>query len=163
MPDQDAAIESFTQSVNNFPALYEKEWLKLFGAKLGLNDPSHDDVAFINELLDLMAADGSDFTNTFANLHLAVAQDQFTNRAAFADWHKRWKTRGPDFDVMARANPQIIPRNHQIEAVIQAGVAGDFAPFHTMLAVVTRPYQSDEFFANAPADDEAVKRTFCGT
>ena len=37
---------------------------------------------------------------------------------------------------MARTNPQVIPRNHQIEAVIQAGVGGDFDPIHQMLAAI---------------------------
>ena len=64
-------------------------------------------------------------------------------------------------------NPQIIPRNHQVEAVIEAGRDGDFAPFHALLAAVTTPYapltEATARFARAPTKDEQVTRTFCGT
>jgi putative spermidine/putrescine transport system permease protein len=35
------------------------------------------------------------------------------------------------------ANPAVIPRNHRVEQVIQAALAGDLAPFQALLAVVT--------------------------
>ncbi len=169
MPDRDAAIEIFTQSVNTFPDLYAATWLSVFAAKLGISDPVPDDRALIEDLLDLMAAGGSDFTNTFANLASDTAQEQFADRDRFAAWHSRWVARrAPAFAaVMAKANPQIIPRNHQIEAIIQAGIKGDFAPFHAMLAAVTSPYDTltpdRARFAAAPTDEEVVTRTFCGT
>ncbi|WP_438957292.1 protein adenylyltransferase SelO [Cognatiyoonia sp.] len=165
MPDQDAAVEAFTESVNRYPALYEAEWRRLFGRKIGLEDAQPEDDALIHDLLGLMAEDGADFTNTFANLHTDAAQDQFANREAFAAWRDRWSARQDDnfAEVMAIANPHVIPRNHQAEAVIAAGVAGDFAPFHEMLDAVTQPYTPNAKFAKAPVNSEVVTRTFCGT
>ena len=165
MPDQDAAVEVFTKSVNRFPELYEAAWLEYFGPKLGLSDADKNDVPLINDLLDLMSAGGSDFTNTFANLADVDAQDHFADRDRFQAWQERWQERrSPDFqEVISKANPQVIPRNHQIEAVIQAGVDGDFEPFHKMLAAVTRPFEANTAFARAPVADEVVTRTFCGT
>ena len=68
---------------------------------------------------------------------------------------------------MAKANPKIIPRNHQVEAVIAAGRQGDLAPFHALLAAVTAPYapltQATADFAKAPSKSERVTQTFCGT
>ena len=32
-----------------------------------------------------------------------------------------------------RANPAVIPRNHRVEAMIEAAVAGDYAPFHKLI------------------------------
>ncbi len=169
MPDQDAAIEAFTQSVNTFPDHYDAAWLAVVGAKLGISDPSANDRPLIKDLLELMTAGGSDFTNTFANLASPKAQDQFADRDGFARWQTRWADRrATEFAaIMARANPQVIPRNHQVEAVIQAGVAGDFAPFHNMLSVVTDPFapldDAREPYAAPPTDQEIVTRTFCGT
>ncbi len=165
MPDTDAAIQDFTQSVNRFPALYQAEWLMVFGAKLGIASPSEDDRPLIEDLLALMTVSGSDFSNTFANLHSFAAQDQFVDRAAFERWSSDWHARrAPDFEVKMRAaNPQIIPRNHRVESVIQAGVGGDFEPFHQMLKAVTDPYTPNEDFARPPKDEEVVHRTFCGT
>ncbi|MCK0094241.1 YdiU family protein [Yoonia sp. F2084L] len=165
MPDREAAIEEFTAAVHRMPALYEAEWLKVFGAKLGIANPVEDDRALITDLLDLMTKDGADFTNTFTSL----SRDQFINRDAFDVWADRWHLRRPEDaeNLMAQANPQIIPRNHRVEEVIVAGRNGDFAPFHALLAAVTSPYAplTDEttHFARAPSKDEQVTRTFCGT
>ena len=167
MPDRDAAIDSFTAAVHRMPALYEDAWLAVFGAKLGISDPVADDRTLINDLLDLMTKDGADFTNTFANLD--KARDQFIDRTAFDAWTVRWQARksGNAAAIMAQANPQIIPRNHRVEDVINAGRTGDFAPFHALLAAVTAPYapltKATTPFARAPGNDEKVTRTFCGT
>ncbi len=169
MPDRDAAIEDFTAAVHRMPALYDDAWLSVFAAKLGIADPAEDDRALINDLLDLMAKDGADFTNTFANLNDPQARDQFIDRDAFDAWVVRWTPRKSEdaAAIMAQANPQIIPRNHRVEEVIQAGLSGDYAPFHALLAAVTAPYaplnEATAKFARAPSKDEMVTRTFCGT
>lgn len=169
MPDREAAIEGFTAAVHRMPGLYETEWLAVFGAKLGLARPVEDDRSLITDLLDLMAKDGADFTNTFANLGKETARDQFINRDAFDAWTARWHLRKSDDaqSIMARANPQIIPRNHRVEEVISAGRAGDYAPFHALLDAITNPYttltEATAVFARAPTKDEQVTRTFCGT
>jgi len=162
MPDQDTAIEAFTQSVNRFPDIYQSEWLRVFGAKLGLAAPQEDDIDLIQSLLTLMAQSGSDFTQTFAALR-TDARDQFLDRDAFDTWSKDWQSRTPDANLMARSNPEVIPRNHRVEETIQAGLKGDFAPFHALLTATTNPYESNEGFARPPADSEEVRQTFCGT
>lgn len=68
---------------------------------------------------------------------------------------------------LSTANPVIIPRNHQIEFAIQAAYQeSDFEPFKALNEAVTDPFNealamSD--FAKAPAANERVARTFCGT
>lgn len=155
MPNQDAAVAEFTDAVNRFGDIFQPAWIETFGAKLGIAEPTPDDVPLIQDLLTLMAQDRADFTNTFATLD----RDQFLQREAFDDWHRRWQTRatGP------RTTPQVIPRNHRIEAVIQSAVAGDDAPFHAMLAAVTDPFTPHPDFARPPTEDERVAQTFCGT
>lgn len=169
MPDQDAAIEDFTQRINRFSDLYQAAWVQVFGAKIGLSDPQPADADLIQRLLTLMAQDGADFTNTFANLAGPHAQDQFTDRNAFAAWVGDWEQRrAPDYaQIMERANPQIIPRNHQIEAMITAATSGDMAPFHALLRAVTHPFDpltaARAPFAKPPTMQEVVTATFCGT
>lgn len=163
MPNEDAAIENFTQSVNGFSEVYQSAWIDVFGAKFGLENPSLDDAELIQDFLDLMI--GSDFTQTFAALHTDQARDHITDRDGFDHWATKWKTRRADnfAQIMATANPQVIPRNHQVEAVIQAGIKGDFGPFHSMLAAVTDPYSANATFARAPQSGEEISQTFCGT
>lgn len=168
MPDRDAAIDDFTQAVQGFEGLFDAAWLKVFGAKLGIADVTPDDRPLITDLLALMAQDQADFTQVFAALGTDKARDQFLEREAFDTWAARWDARkSPDAaQIMARANPQVIPRNHRVEEAITAGVTGDFAPFHALLATVTQPFAVTEEtrkFALAPTVNERVTRTFCGT
>jgi|TARA_B110000908_G_C10244747_1_gene448156 uncharacterized protein YdiU (UPF0061 family) len=168
MDDKEAAVEEATEIVHAMPAQLEAQWLKRFGAKIGLNDATPADQPMIEDLLGLMQTDGADFTNTFAHLGTETAQDQFTDRAAFQAWVVSWKARLTQEDdptaTMADANPVVIPRNHRIEEMIQAAVAGDFAPFERLNTALATPYQTtDSDLHRAPLAAEIVPATFCGT
>ncbi|ARO14293.1 hypothetical protein BVG79_00941 [Ketogulonicigenium robustum] len=158
MPNPETARAEMQEAINAFPALYEAAWLEVFGAKLGLT-LTEDTRPIATRLLDLMAEDGADFTNTFATL--PEARDQFVNRAGFDAWQRDWLALNPD--LTALRNPQVIPRNHQIEQAIYAALAGDEAPFHTLLAAVTQPFTPNPTYAAPPTEDERITRTFCGT
>ncbi|MDQ2091287.1 protein adenylyltransferase SelO [Marimonas arenosa] len=170
-PDADAAVAEFTDLVHAMPARIETERLVRFGAKLGLSRPREADRVLIDELLDLMAQDGADFTNTFRALGTARARDQVTDRARFEAWEARWQARratepGDPATLMARSNPVIIPRNHRVEEMIGAAVAGDFAPFERLLKVLARPHDDQPEAADLtrpPEPHERVRQTFCGT
>jgi uncharacterized protein YdiU (UPF0061 family) len=115
-----------------------------------------------------MEKDGADFTNTFAALQNDSAQDQFTDRAAYEAWAVSWRARiSQENDpkaIMAKTNPVVIPRNHRIEEMIQAAVAGDFAPFERLNAALATPYTTtDADLHRAPLAAEIVPATFCGT
>ena len=167
MPNQDAAIEDFTKIINAFPKHYEAEWIMAFGAKLGLVDPTETDRALISDLLVLMQQSSADFTNTFTTLADPDTTIQLMDTAAFQAWAVRWQVRGYDVKIMAAANPVIIPRNHQIEAVIAAACNGSFEQFLTLLTAVTQPYAPvtdlNAKFVRAPEIGERVTQTFCGT
>ena len=166
MDDKDAAVEEATAIMHRMPGLLQDAWLRRFGAKIGLTDPTKEDQALIEELLALMQAQGADFTNTFAALGSDTARDQFTDRDAFDLWETKWRARSPDLDLMAQANPQIIPRNHRIEEMIEAAVGGDMAPFERLMHALSRPYDvpSDhDDLRRPPTQDEIVPATFCGT
>jgi serine/tyrosine/threonine adenylyltransferase len=165
MADRDRAVQDFTATVQGFAPIYAHAWLQVFAAKLGIADPTPEDAALITDLLNLMAQDGADFTATFAALSDDQGRDQFIDRAAFDVWSIRWRARqSPQASaIMARANPRVIARNHQVEAAIAAGVAGDFAPFDALLAAVTQPYTDNAVFSRPPSRNERVTRTFCGT
>ena len=68
---------------------------------------------------------------------------------------------------MRAVNPVYIPRNHRVEAMIQAAVENqDYGPFEEMLRVLMMPYEEQagaEKYAEAPGETEKVYRTFCGT
>ena len=67
---------------------------------------------------------------------------------------------------MRAVNPAFIPRNHRVQAVIDAGLEGDFAPFEELLTVLAHPFDDQPQFARyaePPLAHERVLQTFCGT
>jgi uncharacterized protein YdiU (UPF0061 family) len=68
---------------------------------------------------------------------------------------------------MRRVNPAFIPRNHRVEAALSAAVElGDYAPFETLLHVLSRPFDDQPEFAafTEPAPEgQGCYQTFCGT
>ena len=172
LPDEGAAVERFTAQVQAMPDLLRAEWLSRFAAKLGIATPEADDAGLIADLLDLMQAGGSDFTNTFRALcdGPQAARDHVADRAGFDAWAARWQARlareEDPSGLMRRSNPAFIPRNHRIEQMIEAAVQGDDAPFHRLNAVLATPYADQpgaEDLRRPPAREEMVAATFCGT
>jgi uncharacterized protein YdiU (UPF0061 family) len=68
---------------------------------------------------------------------------------------------------MRAVNPAFIPRNHRIEAMIEAAVEReDFAPFEELLLVLAKPFEDQACLArymDPPQPHERVCQTFCGT
>ena len=163
-------IEEATEIVHGMPDLLQAAWMRRFRAKLGLITEQDGDLELITDLLRIMIEGQADFTNTFCALTDGSARDQFVDPAVFEVWEQRWQRRLDSEDapqtVMAKANPVLIPRNHRIEALIEAAVQGDFAPFQRLCTAVQRPFDLDPEFADLrrpPAESEVVQATFCGT
>jgi uncharacterized protein YdiU (UPF0061 family) len=164
MDDRDAAVEEATAIVHAMPAQLEAGWLTNFAAKIGIANPTQADTKLIEDLLSLMQTDGADFTNTFRALPTDAARDQFSNRDAFDVWHARWQSRTPSIPLMNATNPAVIPRNHRIEEMISAAVAGDMGPFERLNAALATPFtMTDPDLTRPPTQAEIVPATFCGT
>jgi uncharacterized protein YdiU (UPF0061 family) len=172
--DENRAVAAATEVVHGFAPAYESAWLDRFRAKLGLATAQDGDADLVERLLALMAGEGADFTRTFRGLAEGTATDEVVDRDALAAWTAAWQARlaaeGRDEPTaraaMRRANPAVIPRNHRIEQVIRAAVAGDLAPFHALHTALADPWEGSAASAAdraAPAEDQRVLRTFCGT
>ncbi len=170
-PDQDAAIAEATAAVHAFPALYRAEWLRRFRAKIGLTGAEDGDEALIAGLLARMATSQADFTNTFRALADGEAAALITDPGAWDSWAPDWQARlarepNDPAATMRAANPAYIPRNHRIEHMIEAAVAGDFSQFHNLNAVLSAPFDDlpdHAAYRRPPRPEERVLQTFCGT
>ncbi|OSQ50771.1 protein adenylyltransferase SelO [Marivita geojedonensis] len=170
MPNPEASVEPFTAQIHTMPDMIRAEWLRRFGAKIGIADPEPGDASLIADLLTLMQTAEADFTNTFRGLADGTAREQFADASAFDEWSARWSARLDDENDphgwMTAANPVLIPRNHRIEEMITDAVAGDDSLFHRLMAAYAMPYDAREQFGDLrkpPAPEEVVEATFCGT
>jgi uncharacterized protein YdiU (UPF0061 family) len=170
--DRDAAIEAATEAVHRFPDRFQAEWLAVFRAKIGLATEEDEDAALLHTLLSRMETLQADFTNTFRALGTPAARDEFLNPAGYDAWERDWRARlareGATPEErrasMAGMNPALIPRTHRIEQAIEAGVAGDFAPFERLVEVLAQPFaDAPDDLRRPPAEEEVVRQTFCGT
>jgi serine/tyrosine/threonine adenylyltransferase len=170
----EAAVERATAELQRFPGLYEAVWLRRMRAKLGLQTEQAGDRDLAQDLLAVMAAGEADFTRTFRGLANGEAQAEFLNPAGYLSWERSWRERLAQEGAtpserhadLAATNPAFIARNHRIEAVIQAALAGDLAPFSRLHRVLARPFADqpdDRDLSLPPAPSEIVHETFCGT
>jgi len=181
--DKDKAIEQAQFILGEFAEKFSATYQAGLRAKIGLFTQRDGDEALVQDLLDAMAKNQADFTLTFRHLADAArgadgdenARAQFTDPAVFTEWAARWRQRlagepqSPTerYAAMRAVNPAFIPRNHRVEAVIQAAVNDDnYAPFEELLTVLTKPFEDQpEYagYADPPQPEQRVTRTFCGT
>ncbi|MGB6252779.1 MAG: protein adenylyltransferase SelO family protein, partial [Bradyrhizobium sp.] len=181
--DKDKAIEQAQLILAEFPAKFTAAYQSGLRQKIGLFTQRDGDEVLVQELLDAMAKTQADFTLTFRRLSEAAedanrdsgVRQHFADPAAYDEWAVRWRQRiGEESQtpaeraaMMRAVNPAFIPRNHRIEAVIQAATGrDDFAPFEELLTVLSRPYEDQPAFshyAEPPEPDQRVLQTFCGT
>jgi len=161
------AIEVAKAELDKFPGVFYEHHRRGMAHKLGLDMPSETSDDLTRDLLSLMATEQQDYTLTFTRLGQSLAAGQLTALPeAFGDWFAKWQSNAPDVQLMKATNPVIVPRNHQVEAVIQAALEDDFEPFHNLVDALKNPYSAslvDSPYAQPPADHEVVQRTFCGT
>ncbi|RAP42429.1 hypothetical protein BYZ73_04345 [Rhodovulum viride] len=173
-PDRERAIEAATAALHGFPDLFKAAWLDVFRPKIGLGTAEDGDAELIHGLLDLMAAERADFTNTFRDLAEGRSPGRLRDRAGLEAWTARWQARldregtSPTAAQarMRTANPAYIPRNHRVEAAIAAARAGDLGPFERLHQVLAHPFDPQDearAFRAPPAPGEEVRQTFCGT
>ena len=175
-------VEQATNAIRRFDTLFSAEQLRLHADKLGLAAESPQAEALMEGLESQMHQGRMDMTAAFDALTQYASSPNDEHREALlalttqpnelTAWLDTWQQAqvasqdSERFAAMRRANPVIIPRNHRVQEVIDAAYDGDFVPFHTLLAVVTQPFD-DSVEARrlaAPAtENEQVLRTFCGT
>jgi len=173
-PNEDAAVEQAKQALAGFAPRFRAAYLGGLRGKIGLQDGTEDDDALVQELLELMATNRADFTQTFRRLSDAERSDGVLP-PEFDPWLARWRARlareAIDADERRTAiravNPRYIPRNHLVEAALNAAIQdGDLRPFHELAAVLARPFDDQpgrEAYDQPARPDERVTQTFCGT
>jgi len=180
---EEAALASAYEALAMFEPQFELARNAGLRRKLGLFTEREGDAALAQDLLERMAANCADFTLTFRRLCDAAAGPEgdgglrplFADPGAYDSWAVRWRLRLEEEAVseqaraamMRMASPAFIPRNHVVEAALDAAVGRqDFQPFEELLDVVSRPYEERpglERYATPARPEQCVSATFCGT
>jgi uncharacterized protein YdiU (UPF0061 family) len=102
-------------------------------------------------------------------------RELFNGTSEIDGWLQEWAARlGRDAKTaqeraanMRRVNPELIPRNHRVQAALDTAVeSGDIEPFRRLLTALQRPYDHQPDAAEytlPPPPSELPFQTFCGT
>jgi len=176
-PVETKAIEAATERIRDFPRRFDERFLERMRGKLGWQTASSGDRVLIDDLLERMRRAEADFTVTFDRLSTleATPGEEDPLMPIIGDWIGKWERRvaaeGSDpvaaRERMRRANPCVIPRNHQVEAALrQATETGDLSALEGLMKGLTGPYDrrpDQDPYRQPPAPGGCRYRTFCGT
>jgi uncharacterized protein YdiU (UPF0061 family) len=176
------AVELATAVIEPFIPEFEARFLAGMRRKVGLSGSTERDTDLIKRLLTAMEQSHADFTLTFHGLTLTAEnpdeeprmRELFAQSADIGSWLSDWRSamaRDPGplaarLAGMRAANPAFIPRNHRVQAALEAAEAGDYQPFRTLLEVLQHPFDAQpqrSEYSQPPAPSERVLQTFCGT
>ena len=182
-PDTDKAVSLAMEVIEPFIARFDARFVEGMRRKIGLASAEESDVDLIKRLLATMQEGEADFTLTFRRLALAAEsadepgplRELFSQTSGIDGWLSDWRQRlmrDPQSAAeraasMRRVNPAFIPRNHRVEAALNAASdRGELEPFRRLLEILQRPYDDQPDVAEygqPPEPSERVLQTFCGT
>ncbi|HSO45082.1 MAG TPA: YdiU family protein [Rhodoferax sp.] len=149
------------QALDTFKPVFERTWLQLMSAKLGLADGTgeQEDQTLVADILALLAQDRVDYPIFWRRLSQAVAtghfepvRDLFLDRAAIDAWLLRYSERRGTLDqaqsaaLMLKTNPKYVLRNYLGALAIEAAAAKDFSGVDHLLLLVSRPFEEHPDF-----------------
>jgi protein adenylyltransferase len=180
--DADKAVALATELLEPFITQFDARFLAGVCRKIGLSSTLEGDAVLVKRLLTSMEQAQADFTGTFRSLAVVAENpgDQAGLRELSAaipavegwlgEWQQRLKrdsqTAVQQAASMRTATPAFIPRNHRVQAALDAAEAGDYRLFRKLLAILQRPYDEQPGVSeySLPAQPaERVLHTFCGT
>ncbi len=172
--DEALVIDTANARLDGIAGMYRSQWRAAFARKLGIDAPTPADDAVIEGFLQLIQ--GADFTQSFRALQAAKtdaarlsALIPLDGRTRLDGWLAQWRARiGPaagQGDLNA-VNPAAIPRNHMVQAALDAAEGGDLAPFHALLEQLQNPFAPEagrEAFCLPAPTGYGRYTTYCGT
>ena len=108
--NEKTAIKKIEDILNKYKKLFDQSWLTMMSMKLNL-DTNNNNKEIVKEFLDLMHIYKLDYTNTFLDL-----EKNTLDKKIFKNWEEKYKNN--KLRKFKNVNPQIIPRNHIIEEII---------------------------------------------
>ena len=174
--NQAQAVKMAQDAVAEFTGSYHWNWLAGMRAKLGIFNEEIQDEFLVEGLLGMLQKYHADYTNTFLSLTFDTHEDTgLSGITEFTRWHEVWQerlarqqeTKAASLQLMRDSNPALIPRNHQVEAALEAAVErGDYSVMNRFIEALSNPYEHSPKqgnYAAPPPSSTQPYRTFCGT
>lgn len=174
--NQEQAVKLAQDEISKYMELYQSNWLSGMRAKLGIFNEEDEDAAIVENLLRIMEKHKADYTNTFRALTIERPDETLlVEIPEFKEWFQQWQARldrqqestADSQRLMRNSNPAVIPRNHRVEAALDAAVdEEDYSVMERLLSVLSNPYAHSPEQAEyciLPEKSNQPYRTYCGT
>lgn len=169
--------EPLKAALDSYMPIFERRYLSLMRAKLGLREERAGDDDLSRDWLALLQESHADYTIVFRELSGFVTctppspskgegkgeglRDHFIDRERFDQWAKRYRDRllserSRDDERRARMdrmNPRYVLRNYLAQLAIEKAREGDYSEVDRLLALLSDPYTDKpglESYAAAP-------------
>lgn len=184
-PKEETAIEIANSHLDDFDAVFQREWEVAMRGKFGLFTKEASDSDLIQEFLSLLERRKADFTLSFRALSAVAGnapgtegellEQSLGEDQAWDPWKIRWmerldrqpQSRTDAVRHMKAHNPAVIPRNHLVERAIQEALGDEASSFmDKMVEALSEPYKDQpegSIWTVPPRPEERVMETFCGT
>ncbi len=175
--DTNKAIDQVGPIITGYPDRFKQAYIEMIGKKLGLTSFQQEDQKLLFSILNRLKERRMDYTITFDLLTKSLMSEAVASQVkndlgeSFDLWQKRLseqRARSREVqDLMKQHNPVVIPRNHHVEAVIQAyEQTGKATLAENFLQVLRSPYEElaeTPLYQDPPGDGDENYQTFCGT
>ena len=183
--------EQIATILDGYRAIYQGEFVKLFGAKLGLKTTEEKaDMALLAELLDLMELKSADFTQAFRDLSELSLADLREGKVPESAWGLKRMKGTKEFDkflemytarldkegtsdeermiLMQKSNPRYILRNWLAQRAIEMAEKDDFSEVEKLLRVLKNPFKvqreaEEADYARPPPSWSSLLRVSCSS
>ena len=146
--NQANAIKKASEVIKYFSERYQDIWLEMMREKLGIIGKDENDKELIINLLKWMHEYKVDYTNTFCHLMgKLLFKNKIYENGKFTIWKKKWKKRlelnnntlENSLNMMSKANPLVIPRNHFVEEALNSATKNnDLSKIHSLIKILLK-------------------------
>ncbi len=156
--NEKTAIKKIEDILNKYKKFFDQSWLTMMSMKLNLDTTTNNNEEIVKEFLDLMHIYKLDYTNTFLDL-----ENNTLDKKIFKNWEEKYKKN--KLRKFKNVNPQIIPRNHIIEEIINEVYSNNYGQLYEFEKLLKNPYEKikNKKYITPPLESEKVFETFCGT
>jgi len=174
--DNEKAKQIAQEEIEKYNVIYYHNLLSGLRSKLGIFNAEDQDESLIEGLLSLMHKHSADLTNTFRSLTTdKLESSDFFKLEEFAQWYQLYQARlkrqpettASSKEMMRNTNPAVIPRNHKVEAALEAAEKdGDYSVMMKLLDVLKNPFddiKEHNEYCTLPVPTDKPYRTYCGT
>jgi serine/tyrosine/threonine adenylyltransferase len=148
--EQEQAIKIATQLLDQSNLYFEKAYIKMMHAKIGIKISSNGLLPFVNGLLQWMQDNNADYINTFLHLmEKSLPKDEIYLNEDWKIIKHNWLallsenniTREDALILMNKNNPNYVPRNTSIDGLISNYLhTGDWTPIANFLSQMKHVY-----------------------